>query len=206
MKYRISHIYYKYVTDRIWTSPDCTTFSIAAISHHRRNNTETGNIGRSVTTQNFVMSRQTRYRTYQRITSSILFYWKSKGWVKKDVMVERFTEIHNYILSIEQYQNEANWYMDEPLKSTIQASLSQWRFIPQPNAKMCKTRIQGLKGSIVRSRIPEKLCEQIVDISENGMMWKKDFLFIVVLLILVQNGQQGNKQEKNKKGNLNKEV
>ena len=31
-------------TDVIWASPDCTTFSIAAISHHRRKNEETGNL------------------------------------------------------------------------------------------------------------------------------------------------------------------
>lgn len=30
--------------DVIWASPDCTTFSIAAISHHRRQNPETGNL------------------------------------------------------------------------------------------------------------------------------------------------------------------
>lgn len=30
--------------DVIWASPDCTTFSIAAISHHRRKNPETGNL------------------------------------------------------------------------------------------------------------------------------------------------------------------
>ena len=30
--------------DVIWASPDCSTFSIAAISHHRRKNPETGNL------------------------------------------------------------------------------------------------------------------------------------------------------------------
>lgn len=30
--------------DVIWASPDCTTFSIAAISHHRRKNPQTGNL------------------------------------------------------------------------------------------------------------------------------------------------------------------
>lgn len=30
--------------DVIWASPDCTTFSIAAISHHRKKNIETGNL------------------------------------------------------------------------------------------------------------------------------------------------------------------
>lgn len=30
--------------DVIWASPDCTTFSVAAISHHRRKNPETGNL------------------------------------------------------------------------------------------------------------------------------------------------------------------
>ena len=30
--------------DVIWASPDCTTFSIAAISHHRRKNPKTGSL------------------------------------------------------------------------------------------------------------------------------------------------------------------
>lgn len=30
--------------DVIWASPDCTTFSVAAISHHRRKNPVTGNL------------------------------------------------------------------------------------------------------------------------------------------------------------------
>ena len=30
--------------DVIWASPDCTTFSVAAISHHRRKNAKTGNL------------------------------------------------------------------------------------------------------------------------------------------------------------------
>ena len=30
--------------DVIWASPDCTTFSIAAISHHRKKNPETGSL------------------------------------------------------------------------------------------------------------------------------------------------------------------
>lgn len=32
------------VPDVIWASPDCTTYSIAAISHHRRLNEETGSL------------------------------------------------------------------------------------------------------------------------------------------------------------------
>ena len=32
------------VPDVIWASPDCTTYSIAAISHHRRKNEETGSL------------------------------------------------------------------------------------------------------------------------------------------------------------------
>lgn len=30
--------------DVIWASPDCSTFSVAAISHHRRKNKETGSL------------------------------------------------------------------------------------------------------------------------------------------------------------------
>lgn len=32
------------IPDVIWMSPDCTSYSVAAISHHRKKNTETGNL------------------------------------------------------------------------------------------------------------------------------------------------------------------
>ena len=32
------------IPDVIWASPDCTSYSIAAISHHRRKNTDTGSL------------------------------------------------------------------------------------------------------------------------------------------------------------------
>ena len=32
------------IPDVIWASPDCTTYSLAGISHHRRKNLETGNL------------------------------------------------------------------------------------------------------------------------------------------------------------------
>lgn len=32
------------VPNVIWASPDCTTYFIAAISHHRKKNAETGNL------------------------------------------------------------------------------------------------------------------------------------------------------------------
>lgn len=32
------------VPDVIWASPDCTTYSIAGISHHRKKNNETANL------------------------------------------------------------------------------------------------------------------------------------------------------------------
>lgn len=32
------------VPDIIWASPDCTTYSIAGISHHRKKNIETNNL------------------------------------------------------------------------------------------------------------------------------------------------------------------
>lgn len=41
--------------DVIWASPDCTTFSIAAISHHRRKNPLTGNLDPVSEYANFVM-------------------------------------------------------------------------------------------------------------------------------------------------------
>ena len=43
--------------DVIWASPDCTTYSVAAISHHRQRDDVTGTYCRRVTMQSFATKR-----------------------------------------------------------------------------------------------------------------------------------------------------
>ena len=56
--------------DVIWASPDCATFSIAAISHHRRKNPETGN-GRWERSEN-----ESNDEAFSLTDEEAWYYWK----------------------------------------------------------------------------------------------------------------------------------
>lgn len=90
--------------DVIWASPDCSTFSIAAISHHRRKNPVTGNLDPVSDYAKFC----------DMVDQKVLVHRKSKGRDAEDAMDARFSEVHCYILPIRGYKNETNGYLDEP--------------------------------------------------------------------------------------------
>lgn len=158
--------------DVIWASPDCTTFSIAAISHHRRRNPETGNLDPVSDYAKFCdqvdkhvieLIRQLRPKFY--------FIENPRGGMRK----------MDFMKGLPRYTVTYCQYGDTRMKPT-----DIWTNHPDPNFKpMCKngdschepaprgskTGTQGLKGSRERSVIPPQLCEHIVDICEKGMKY-----------------------------------
>ena len=100
--------------DVIWASPDCTTFSIAAISHHRRKNPETGNLD--------AVSEYAKFcdKVDQHVLSLI------KELNPKFYFIENprggdagSASLHCYILPVWRHQNEADGYLDKPSRSQI---------------------------------------------------------------------------------------
>ena len=86
--------------DVIWASPDCSTYSIAAISHHRRKE-ETGNL--------VPVSEYAKFcdRVNQHVLCLILAlspkYWfieNPRGVVEKDGFYERFAKVHDHLLPV----------------------------------------------------------------------------------------------------------
>ena len=122
--------------DVIWASPDCTTFSIAAISHHRRKNPETGNL-------------------------------------------DPISDYAKFCDATDQHVVSLIKYGDTRMKPTdIWTNHPNPKFLPMcKNGDPChvsaprgsRTGTQGLKGAKERSVIPQKLCEHIVDICEEGL-------------------------------------
>lgn len=153
--------------DVIWASPDCTTFSIAAISHHRRKNPETGNLD--------PVSDYAKYcdnvdkHVLELIEELQPRYWfieNPRGGMRK---MEWMRGLPRYTVTYCQYG-------DNRMKPT-----DIWTNHPAPRFKpMCKngdtchekaprgsrTGTQGLRGSKERSIIPQALCIHIVDICE----------------------------------------
>lgn len=152
--------------DVIWASPDCTTYSIAAISHHRRKE-ESGNL--------FPVSEYAKFcdkvnkhvlKLIKQLNPTFYFIENPRGGLRK----------MDFMQGIPRYTVTYCKYGDTRMKPTdIWTNHPDPEFLPMcKNGDSChvraprgaKTGTQGLKGSKERSRIPDKLCEHIVDICE----------------------------------------
>lgn len=153
--------------DVIWASPDCTTYSIAAISKHRRKNEETGSLDPVSEYAQFCdKTNQHVLDLIRELQPAFYFIENPRGGMRKMTWIQDLTR---YTVTYCQYG-------DKRMKPT-----DIWTNHPAPDFKpMCKngdpcheraprgarTGTQGLKGSKERSKIPQQLCEHIVDICE----------------------------------------
>lgn len=158
------------VPDFVHMSPDCTSYSVAAIFHHRKQNKETGEL--------------------EAITDYAKFCDKTNSYII-DLIVNKlrptFYTIENpraamrkmdFVKPLPRYTTTYCQWGDTRMKPT-----DIWTNIPNPNFPCCKngdtchekaprgsrTGTQGIKGSKDRSRIPDKLCEYIVELCEKGL-------------------------------------
>ena len=152
--------------DIIWASPDCTTYSIAGISHHRIKE-ESGNLKPISDKAKF--SDETIKHVLDLIRElkpKYFFIENPRGGLRK---MEFMQDINKYTVTYCQYG-------DFRMKPTdIFTNHSKPNFKPMcKNGDPChvsaprgsKTGTQGIKGKVNRSRIPEKLCDYIVSICE----------------------------------------
>lgn len=153
--------------DVIWASPDCSTFSIAAISHHRRKNPDTGNLDPVSNYAKFCdIVDQHVLELIEELKPKYWFIENPRGGMRKMVWMR---DLPRHTVTYCQYG-------DTRMKPT-----DIWTNHPDPQFKpMCKngdpchepaprgskTGTQGLKGSKERSVIPEALCKHIVSICE----------------------------------------
>lgn len=152
--------------DVIWASPDCSSYSIAAISHHKKKESD-GNLAPVSDYAKFCDEvNQHVLRLIEELNPKYWFIENPRGGMRK----------MNFMKGLPRYTVTYCQYGDTRMKPT-----DIWTNHPNPEFKpMCKngapchvsaprgsrTGTQGLKGSIERSRIPEKLCKHIVTICE----------------------------------------
>lgn len=171
--------------DVIWASPDCTTFSIAAISHHRRKNCETGNLDPVSEYAEFcdnvdrhvleLIQELNNMRLERGLPELIYFVENPRGGMRKMTWMQG---LPRYTITYCQYE------LDKPVNERRMKPTDIWTNHPDPQFRpMCKngdpchaaaprgarTGTQGLKGSKERSVIPRMLCEHIVYICEREM-------------------------------------
>lgn len=162
-----------FVPDVVWASPDCTTYSIAAVSSHRRNRTEP-------------------VSEYAKKCDSVNKHWISliKEWLLINPNMEFFIENPRGMLRhmpfMQEFKRHTVWYCqygDDRAKPTdIWTNSKTWQpYCECKNYKYdsdgkiinkhchhesarrgAKTGTQGKKDSYNRSKIPEQLCEQIL--------------------------------------------
>ena len=153
--------------DIIWASPDCSSYSIAAISHHRKRNEETGNLEPVSDYAKFCDKVNKNVLNLINILDPKYWFIENpRGGLRK----------MDFMQGLPRYTVTYCQYGDSRMKPT-----DIWTNHPNPQFKpMCrngdpchvraprgaKTGTQGLKGARERSVIPEALCNYIVDICE----------------------------------------
>ncbi len=154
--------------DVIWASPDCTTYSIAGISHHRIKELN-GNLKPVSEYAKFCDKvNQHVLNLINELKPKYYFIENPRGGMRKMKFMQ---DLPIYTVTYCQYG-------DTRMKPT-----DLWTNHPKPRfKKMCKngdtchvsaprgsrTGTQGIKGSVNRSKIPDELCNHIVEICEEG--------------------------------------
>ena len=154
--------------DVIWASPDCSCYSIAAISHHRKRE-ENGNL--APVSEYAKFCDRVNQHTLNLIMTLSPKYWfieNPRGGMRK----------MDFMHGLPRYTVTYCQYGDTRMKPT-----DIWTNHPDPKFKpMCKngdqchekaprgsrTGTQGLNGSKERSVIPVELCRHIVKICEEA--------------------------------------
>lgn len=159
--------------DVIWASPDCATFSIAAISHHRRRNPKTGSLD-PISPYAKKCDEVDRHvlDLISELKPELYFIENPRGGMRK---MEWMRGLPRYTVTYCQYE------LEKPASGRRMKPTDIWTNHPDPQFKpMCKnnspchaaaprgarTGTQGIKGSRDRSIIPDALCEHIVQICE----------------------------------------
>lgn len=161
--------------DVIWASPDCTTYSIAGISHHRKKS-ENGSLEPVSDYAKFC--DEANKHVLQLIDELNPMFWfieNPRGGMRK----------MDFMKYLPRYTVTYCQYGDKRMKPT-----DIWTNHPCPkfkppckNGDPCheaaprgsKTGTQGLKGHIERSKIPDRLCDHVAEICEEGMCYLNFF-------------------------------
>ena len=172
------------VPDVIWASPDCTSYSIAGIHHHRRQNPETGSLDPFSDYAKFCDAvNQNVLQLIRDLNPRYWFIENPRGGMRKMAWMQ---SLPRYTVTYCQYE------LDKPANERRMKPTDIWTNHLDPQFKpMCKNgdpchersprgqtvkklRAQGVdikkggvevqRNSIERGIIPAALCNHIVDI------------------------------------------
>lgn len=152
-----------FTPDIVWASPDCTTYSIAAISTHRTGTEPKSDYAKKCdrVNQHFI----SLIKRWQEINPNMTFFIENpRGMLRKMPFMQEFKRHTVWFCT----------YGDDRAKPTdIWTNSTTWVPRPvcwngnknchhQPAPRGSKTGTQGRKGSYERSKIPYELCLDIL--------------------------------------------
>lgn len=153
--------------DVMWLSPDCTSYSVAAISYHRRKNAETGNLDPITDYAKFCDAvNQHCLSLISELNPKFWFIENPRGGLRSMSWIQG---LPRYTISYCQYGDKRQKPTDiftnhpDPQFKPLCAPGSPCH---EPAPRGSRTGTQGLKGAKERAVIPTQLCEHIVEICE----------------------------------------
>ena len=152
--------------DVIWASPDCTTYSVAAISTHRRKEAN-GNLSPVTDYAKFCdMVNEHVVDLIKQLNPKYYFIENPVGGLRKmNFMQELPRHTVTYCQYGERRQKPTDIWTNHPnpeFKPPCKRGSSCHDAAPRGS----RTGTQGLKNAVEKSKIPVMLCEHIVDICE----------------------------------------
>lgn len=155
--------------DMIWASPPCTTYSIAGISHHRK---------KEKPISEFAKKSDNLVRTVLAMvanTGAIYYLENPRGYLRK----------MSFMSGIDRGEITYCSYGDTRMKPTdiftnnLRSIFNPNGWNPRPQCfngnpychherapRGSRTGTQGLKGNYERSKIPEGLCQEVLEATE----------------------------------------
>ncbi len=157
--------------DVIWASPDCTTYSVAAISKHRRN---TGNSLEPISDYAKFCDTTNKHvvELIKELNPTFYFIENPRGGLRK---MDFMRELPRYTVTYCQYEQDKPPSERRMKPTDIFTNHPDPQFLPPcKNGDPCHARAprgskagtQLIKGARDRAVIPKALCEHIVDICE----------------------------------------
>lgn len=156
------------VPDVIWASPDCTTYSVSAISYHR---TKEPNGNLKAVTEYAAKCDEINTHLIDLIRELKPKYWFIENPMGAMRKMDFVKELPRYTVTYCQYgdtrQKPTDIWSNHPcpdFKPPCQKGAPCHVAAPRGS----RTGTQGLANKVEKAKIPKLLCEHIVDICERG--------------------------------------
>lgn len=160
-----------WIPDLIWTAPDCTTYSIAAISHHRDGTKPISEYAKKCDLVN--LNVLSLIRDFTKLNKNLIWYIENpRGMMRKMPWMVGLAKSTIWYCQYGDDRAKPTDIWSNNLYSLFNPK--GWNPKPQcynnnPNChhekapRGSKTGTQGLNGSYERSQYPEELCIEIIN-------------------------------------------